>query len=125
MSRNALRVLGAAVVIAFAGGLYLLLDGAGEDRRPGSAAEGVPTIVVRDGEPVGGVRELSFYSDEAIRFRVSSDTAQEVHLHGYDVAKEVEPGGSVAFDVPADIAGIFEAELEDSEEQIARVTVRP
>jgi len=125
MSRNALRVLGAAVVIAFAGGLYLLLDGAGEDRRPGSAAEGVPTIVVRDGEPVGGVRELSFYSDEAIRFRVSSDTAQEVHLHGYDVAKEVEPGGSVAFDVPADIAGIFEAELEDSEQQIARVTVRP
>jgi hypothetical protein len=48
-----------------------------------------------------------------------------VHLHGYDIAKEVEPGGAVAFDVPADISGIFEAELEDSEEQIARVTVRP
>jgi hypothetical protein len=125
MSRNALRALGAAAVLAFAGGLYLLLDGAGEDRRPGSADKGVPTIVVRDGEPVGGVRELTFYSDEAIRFRVTSDSAQEVHLHGYDVAKEVEPGGTVAFDVPADIAGIFGAELEDTEEQIARVTVRP
>jgi hypothetical protein len=77
MSRNVLRAPGAAAVLAFAGGLYMLLDGAGEDRRAGSAAKGVPTIVVRDGQSVGGVRELTFYSDEAIRFPVSSDTARE------------------------------------------------
>lgn len=68
---------------------------------------------------------MTFYSDEAIRFRVRSGTAQEVHLHGYDVAEEVEPGGSVAFNVPTEIPGIFEAELEDGATQIARITVRP
>jgi hypothetical protein len=40
MSRNVLRAPGAAAVLAFAGGLYMMLDGAGEDRRPGSAEIG-------------------------------------------------------------------------------------
>ena len=39
--------------------------------------------------------------------------------------KDVAAGGSVSFDFPADIEGIFEAELEGREEQIAELRVNP
>jgi hypothetical protein len=85
----------------------------------------VPTIVVKDGEPVGEVQDLTFTSGDDIRFNVKSDTAAEVHFHGYDVMEEVEAGGEVSFDVPADIEGVFEVELEETATQIAEVTVEP
>lgn len=95
----------------------------GEGAPPEPAA--VPTITVRDGEPVGGVRELEFTRGEVIRFIVRSDVADEVHLHGYDVAREVPAGGRVRFDVPAEIEGTFEVELEERGVPIAEISVRP
>jgi hypothetical protein len=85
----------------------------------------VPTIVIKDGEPVGGVEELSFAEGDLIRFKVDSDVAEEVHFHGYDVSMDVKAGGSVEFDVPATITGVFEVELEQSVTQIAEITVNP
>lgn len=93
----------------------------------GTANEGTsaPAIVVRNGEPVGGVRELEYGAGEEVRFRVRSDVADEVHVHGYDVMQEVPAGGSVSFSFPADIEGIFEVELEEHQEQIAELRVNP
>ena len=85
----------------------------------------VATIEIEDGEPVGGVQELSFKAGEDIRFVVESDEAWEVHFHGYDVAQDVEAGGKTEFDVPADIEGVFEAELEETATPIAEITVEP
>ena len=77
------------------------------------------------GRPVGGVAEISVDAGERIRFRVNSPVADEVHVHGYDLLKEVRAGGTAAFDFPADIEGLFEVELEDREEQIAELRVNP
>jgi hypothetical protein len=85
----------------------------------------VPTIVVKGGKPVGGIQHLTFNKGDAIRFKVDSDTADEVHFHGYDIGKDVKAGGSVSFDVPATIDGIFEVELEGAKEQIAEIQVNP
>ena len=85
----------------------------------------LPTIVVRGGQPVGGVQELSFEQGERIRFAVQSDVADEVHLHGYDIGKNVDAGGEVKFDVPASIEGVFEVELEERVVPLAEVTVNP
>ena len=85
----------------------------------------VATIVVRDGKPAGGVAELEFAKGERIRFVVESDVAEEVHLHGYDIAKEVKGGGRVDFDVPATIEGVFEVELEHSAVPLAEISVTP
>jgi hypothetical protein len=85
----------------------------------------VATIVVRNGQPVGGVQELEFARGADIRFVVESDIAEEVHLHGYDVAKDVSAGGEVSFDVPATIEGVFEVELEHSVVPLAEITVTP
>lgn len=84
-----------------------------------------PTIVVRNGEPVGGVQELEYSSGDEIRFRVSSNQADEVHVHGYDVEEEIPAGGSATLSFPADIEGIFEVELHGSETQIAELRVNP
>jgi hypothetical protein len=85
----------------------------------------VATIVVQGGEPSGGVRELEFASGERVRFEVESDVAEEVHVHGYDVIKRVQPGKPVSFDFPAEIEGRFEVELEESHTQIAELSVNP
>jgi hypothetical protein len=96
----------------------------GQEAKPEPEAE-IPMIEVKGGEPVGGVQELAFESGDRIRFRVTSDAPAEVHLHGYDVMMDVEPGKPVTFDVPADIEGIFEVELEETAVQIAEVEVSP
>lgn len=89
------------------------------------AAPAVAKIVVNDLEPVDGVKKLVFRKGDTIRFTVVSDQPEEVHFHGYDVAKDVGPGQPATFAVPADIEGIFEAELEHSGTQIASITVEP
>lgn len=89
------------------------------------AGTAIPTIVVEGGKPVGGVRDLSFDEGDRIRFRVESDVSDEIHVHGYDLMKDVEAGGSVTFDFPATIEGVFEAELEELEQPIAELTVNP
>lgn len=73
----------------------------------------VPTIVIgADGEPVGGAAELGYDKGEQVRFKVESAVADEIHVHGYDISKDVEAGGTVEFDFPAELEGIYEAELE-------------
>ncbi|HEX2468592.1 MAG TPA: hypothetical protein VHJ54_10325 [Solirubrobacterales bacterium] len=98
-------------------------NGGGGGQEP-PAAE-VAKIVVRNGQPVGGVQELEFAKGDTIRFVVASDVAEEVHLHGYDVAKDVEAGGRVSFDVSATIEGVFEVELEHSVVPLAEIAVTP
>ncbi len=60
-----------------------------------------------------------------MRFRVESDVADEIHVHGYDLKKDVPAGGSVSFSFPASIEGVFEVELEGRKSRSRRSTVRP
>ena len=98
---------------------------AGDGEATAGAEDEVPTIEVRDGEPVGGVQTLEFSAGEEIRFRVSSDATEEIHVQGYDIGKEVPAGGTIEFDFPADLEGIYEAELEELGVQIAELRVNP
>jgi hypothetical protein len=104
-------------------------EGEGDNQRSGGGngrgATGLPTIVLRGGQPVGGVQDLSFRQGDRIRFRVKSDVSDEVHLHGYDLLEPVKAGGSVEFDVPASLEGVFEAELEERAVPLAEITVQP
>ena len=85
----------------------------------------IPAVVVRNGEPVGGIQELEYSAGEEIHFQVESDVADEVHVHGYDLMEDVPKNGTVSFDFPAEIEGIFEVELEGRKEQIAELRVNP
>jgi hypothetical protein len=100
-------------------------DSKPDEPKPEEAEPEVPVIEVENGQPVGGVQKLSFKAGDDIRFVVTSDVAEEIHFHGYDVAEDVEAGGKVGFDVPATIEGVFEVELEHSAVPIAEISVNP
>ena len=85
----------------------------------------IPRIVVRDGQPVGGVARLEYESGQRVRFTVRSDSADEVHVHGFDIKKDVPANGSVRFEFGADIEGVFEVELETTHVQIAELRIEP
>jgi hypothetical protein len=99
-------------------------NGSGGNEQPPPKPE-VPTIFLRNGQALGGVAELSFSQGDDIRFKVESDRAWEIHFHGYDVSKEVSAGGSVSFNVPAELEGVFEVEVEQTATQIAEISVNP
>jgi FtsP/CotA-like multicopper oxidase with cupredoxin domain len=81
---------------------------------------------VRAGKPVGGVKRIEIDKGERARIEVrSSDTEDEVHLHGYDLSKQLPAGGRVRFAFEADAEGIFELELERAGVQIAELVVEP
>jgi hypothetical protein len=83
------------------------------------------TVTVKNAKPVGGVRAITVKKGETVNLLVKSDTADEIHIHGYDFHKDVEAGGQVRFSFPAKIDGGFEIELEEHKEQIAELTVEP
>jgi len=93
--------------------------------RPRPQAPAITRIVVRDGMPAGGVARLEYERGERVRFTVQSDVADEVHVHGFDIRKDVPANGSVSFGFPADIEGVFEIELEGARIEIAELRVRP
>ncbi|HEX5899510.1 MAG TPA: hypothetical protein VFY32_08935, partial [Solirubrobacteraceae bacterium] len=84
-----------------------------------------PTVRVVNAKPQGGVKKLNFNKGEQIRFRIVSDTADEIHVHGYDLMKDVAKGGSVTFSFKGSIDGRFVVELEGHGEQIAELDVAP
>jgi hypothetical protein len=89
------------------------------------ADENVPVVRIAGGKPEGGVAKLEFTKGQRIRFDVESDVADEVHVHGYDVAKPVKAGGKVRFSFDGKIDGRFEVELEGRGIQIAQLDVAP
>jgi len=91
---------------------------------PKPAVVQVP-ITVRGGKPVGGIRRVTVAKNRTVVLVVRSDMADEVHLHGYDVSREVAPGRPVRLRFRATIPGRFEVELEESGLQIADLSVKP
>jgi len=85
----------------------------------------VPNVRVRGGEPVGGIQELEFEKGETAEFFVNSDVADHVHVHGYDLMKDVAPGKPAKFKFKADVDGQFEVELEERTVEIATLRVNP
>ena len=91
-----------------------------------TAPERVRMVVrVQGGRPVGGIARATARQGEPVLLIVRSDVADHVHVHGYDLMKDVEPGKTVTFSFPAEITGIFEIELEDLGEEIAQLRVEP
>ena len=82
-------------------------------------------VVVVAGEPEGGIVRESVDLDSAVVLTVTSDVADEVHVHGYDVMADVAPGAPATIRFTADAPGRFEIELEETGVQIAELEVRP
>jgi FtsP/CotA-like multicopper oxidase with cupredoxin domain len=139
-----LTFLGIAVVIAVVA-VILLGGGRDETDKAANSAQtptATATATASDGEATatptptatpkpppllqaGKVTTLTYDQGETVRFRVRSDKAEEVHIHGYDIKKDLEPGQTATVTFKASITGIFEIEFEGSATQIAELKVEP
>lgn len=87
-------------------------------------------IQIKDGKVVGGPPNIKVRKGDHVRIVVSSDAPDDVHLHGYDIEKPVEPGQPAQFNFIADIEGIFEIESHKAEDEgrdplLGKLTVEP
>ena len=97
--------------------------GRADSPRPAGAVE---ELRIRGGEPAGGVRSIKVEQGQTVRITVTStDTEEEVHVHGYDLIEPVAPAQPARLTFEADLEGIFEVELEGSHVPIAELEVRP
>jgi hypothetical protein len=82
-------------------------------------------IIVRDGAPVGGVARPHVVQGRRVRIVVRADVADHVHLHGYDLMRDVAPGAPAQLVFTANLAGVFELELEDRGLLLAELEIAP
>ncbi len=135
-----------AVAVAVAAGAFVVArpsDEEGEratpaadrgERQPTGAA-GDPTattdsrpaqrIRLRGHRPSGGVRRIEAKKGELVRMVFESDAPDQIHVHGYDIERNVRPGEPARFSFRADLEGIFEVESHGSGELLAKLEIRP
>jgi hypothetical protein len=148
MSRNQrIGLLAAAALVAVVAIVVAVASGGGDDG--GQTAETTTTrtsdeqphetltqnqdferIRIKGGKPVGGVADIKVKKGEHVRIVVSSDAHDDIHLHGYDIEKPVEPGQPAQFNFTASIEGIFEIESHVAEDAgreplMGKLTVEP
>ena len=93
---------------------------------PQPAAPTFERVRVQGGKPVGGVKTVTVSKGERVRLQVSStNTTDEIHVHGYDLTRAMTAGDPVLFSFVATAEGIFEIELEGRHTQIAELVVEP
>ena len=72
------------------------------------------TVEVVGGAPVGGHQRVEVDLGSVVALRVTADTSDELHVHGYDILRAVSDGHPVHFAFNAEIPGVFEVELHGS-----------
>jgi hypothetical protein len=136
-----LGILAGIIVVAIV--VLVIAGGGGDDNKTNSSTTttnasqttsqsqtepaGAPTytVTVKNAQPVGGVKKIEVNKGDRVKLVVNSDTADEIHVHGYDFMKDVDAGGTVRFNFKATIDGAFEIELENHKQQIAELAVQP
>jgi hypothetical protein len=126
-SRAARLGLLAAVIVA-AVVLFIVLKN-NDSNETSNTAKGVQTLNVdASGNPVGGVKTLTYNKGDQVELHVNlAKPEEEVHVHGYEIAKPAEHS-PVTFSFPANLDGVFEIEvhrLDKTEGPIAELHVNP
>jgi len=126
-STSAMTAVGVAVAITLAG------CGSGDDSSGSSpATSSIPAATASTGPSApsaagtsidatiaGGKvtpdpsRRVEVKTGDQVHLTVTSDMADEIHVHGYDIEKEVSAGGTITIDFTADIPGQFEVEAHE------------
>jgi len=92
--------------------------------QPPSPAMDEFTFTVQGGQ-VAKPNRFRTTQGRKVLIRVTSDVADELHLHGYDYAKELVPNESVELRFTAGTAGRFELELEHRKLTLGFLEVQP
>ena len=104
-----LGVLAAVIIAAAAVFVVLQNDNSGDSS---DTATGVQVLQVdKNGDPVGGVKKLTYNKGDQVQLEVRlAAPEEEVHVHGYEIEKPAEKS-PVTFSFPANLDGDFEVEV--------------
>ena len=91
---------------------------------PASEAKVIMVNVVK-GVPKGGIQRPTVHKGDKVVLVVRTDSGEAVHLHGYNIEKDVLPGQAVRMPFTANIAGRFEVELHPTDALLAVIEVKP
>ena len=99
---------------------------------PGTTQAGATTttagtvlaVTVRGGSVVEGASRQRATLNQPVTIRVTSDVAEEVHVHGYDKRVDVAAGRTAEVTFVANIPGVFEVEFERSHKLLFTLEVR-
>jgi hypothetical protein len=75
------------------------------------------------GNVEGGVRREKVKVGQQVTLRVTSDVADELHVHTYDLTVDLVPGRSAELTFIANIPGIHEVELEERHRKVLDLEV--
>ncbi|WP_336210458.1 hypothetical protein [Nonomuraea sp. LPB2021202275-12-8] len=89
-----------------------------------AAGEARAEITVAAGRvsPPSGWLEID--RGQSVSITVTSDVADELHVHGYDRRAELRPGEPVTVRFVADLSGVFEVETHESGLVLTQLAVR-
>ena len=89
-----------------------------------TTAATVLAVTVRGGSVVEGASRQRATLGQPVTVRVTSDVADEVHVHGYDKTVPVAAGRTAELTFVANTPGVFEVEIEKSHKVLFSLEVR-
>lgn len=127
MQSNAARLGLLAAVIVVAAVLFIVLNN-NNSNESSDTSKGLQVITVENGQPVGGVKKLTYNKGDEVQLEVRlNKPEEEIHVHGYEIEKPAEHS-PVRLSFPANLDGVFEIEvhrLDKTEGPIAELHVNP
>lgn len=121
--------------LALAAGLFFLLrpvpisDSPPASAAPAAAPTTLPrveaTIVVANGQRTAGPERIVARRGAEVALKVTSDRADTLHLHGYDLHTELRPDQPATIVFTATHTGRFTYELHESHLELGTLEVTP
>lgn len=123
---RAVAAVALALVLPLAGCAGKAPSASGSSSGTAGASTAAKKIVVTitHGKASGDTGRIPVTVNSHVTIQVTDDTADEVHLHGYDIEKELEPGKPTTLSFVADQTGIFEVELHKANTVILHLQVQ-
>jgi len=113
----------AVLVLVGLAALFLVLRPGPSQISPDAPRERTIDLAVENGAMTPD--EVEVVEGNRVKLRVASDEPIEIHLHGYDLEREVAPGEPATLSFEADLTGRFEMEDHESEEVLGVLIVQP
>lgn len=80
-------------------------------------------VSIARGQISGTTGRVQVAAGSHVSLVVTSDVADQVHLHGYDLEKELAPGKPTSLQFVATLTGVFEVELHKANVVLLRLQV--
>jgi heme/copper-type cytochrome/quinol oxidase subunit 2 len=96
----------------------------GSSETAGAGKTDVIKVSVKDGKVTPATHREKVNQGDTVRLEVTTDTDDEVHVHGIDIEKETVAGKPTRITFKADEPGVYEVETHETELQLMQLEVR-